>query len=226
MVLSEAGISPKKSDSMSMMGQYLEDQILQIDDLDAIFGKKQKMKNPSTGSESVESWHEVEDACSLSKLAEDARAIWEETKLSELSADAKLGSCCSSMNSTVASASSTIASVSFTIELSVSSPSDYGTNALFRKSFSAKTTRSDFFNLEGSTLIEQPLSIDTRAEPFPGSNDAVLAAACCLLLQTPSAAATTSSAPTPSSAAALSSNGRRESATVEEFSLGSGWQEC
>ena len=97
----------------TISGQYLEDQLLQVDRLSSIFGKRQKLNEEADSCWAIESWNEEEQECNFSRLAEAARENWDETRQSW--GESLLRSCCTSMFSTVASASSTVASASFTL---------------------------------------------------------------------------------------------------------------
>ncbi len=202
-----------------MLDQYLEDQLLQIDEISQVFGKKRKSEStPATGC-LVESWHEADEACDLAKLATDARALWEETRAQyESHLISQLSSCCTSMCSTVAAASSTVVSVSFTASMSVSSPPDVGSTMHFDLSQTAKK-RDVACSLSGAQHDKRK-----RADSY--GSDMTLAAACSLLIQ--STAGAHAHAAVPARHVKLEPSAHRTAAAkrqhaIEEFSVGSGW---
>ena len=214
----------KKLDN-AMMNQYLEDQLLQIDEICHVFGKKRKQIAIDRSNNLVESWHEADHACELAKLASEARVLWEETRsFHEAQSLSQLSSCCTSMCSTVAAASSAVVSVSFTAAVSMSSAPDLG-SSIFDLCQSAKSRADSACGASGAQL-------EKRKRVVTSESDAALAAACSLLIHSTSA-----SMPKPGTIADPRSSEsyhgfpHRPAATrppqqlhgVEEFSVGSGW---
>ena len=201
------------------LNQYLEDQLLQIDEICHVFGKKRKNEQAKTSEDLLESWHEADHACDLAKLASEACALWEETKPSyDTQLSSQLSSCCTSMCSTVVAASSTVVSVSFTASMSMSFPPDAGSFSHFDLSHRAKTIAD----------AASGLHADKRKRTDTYGSDAALAAACSLLIHSNAAPGANSaqSASKPHHSVAHRPAATRPSQRphdVEEFSVGSGW---
>ena len=191
----------ESSTCLKVVHQYVEDQMV-LEQLDIFFGKRQKMEEKSTlFAVQFEGWSKEDHGGQMSQLADEARAIWEETKPCQQS---DIPTCVAEKGQTFASAPSIAATVSFNT-----------------KPFNIKQVNK---------LIQPPHTpIDVLNAETVQYHDAVLAAASHLLLKA-SLPVTTTAPPTPHRPRAQRRHRRNRAAgrgpapALEEFSLGSGWR--
>ncbi len=202
-----------------IMEQYLEDQLWQISGENTIVENRPTSKK-CFGKSKVTSASSHEFA----QLAEDARELWEELKPRESVEGHRLGSCCTSICSTVASAASTLSSSTFSSLCPVSSASHCGSTP----SFSMDCRGISTMTLTTQTTCSATPSSEQEATPKVSVHDpalalaaadAAVAAATHLLRQ----ALERRDAAVASKSVASVVIRRPAHAELEEFTLGAGW---